>query len=178
MVPAHAEFVLEGYVDNQDLRVEGPFGDHTGVYSPADRYPTFHVTCMTHRRDPIYPATVVGKPPMEDAWLGKATERIFLPFLQMVLPEVVDMNLPVEGGFHNLAIVSIRKSYPGQAKKVMNALWGLGHMMMLTRVLIVVDADVDVQIRARCVVRAEQLGARPRRRDDARPRRRSRPRIV
>ncbi|HZZ64694.1 MAG TPA: menaquinone biosynthesis decarboxylase [Candidatus Baltobacteraceae bacterium] len=144
-VPAGAEFVLEGYVDNTDLRTEGPFGDHTGVYSLADRYPTFHVQCVTHRRNPIYAATVVGKPPMEDAWLGKATERIFLPLLQMVVPEIVDMNLPVEGGFHNLAIVSIRKSYPGQAKKVMNALWGLGHMMMLTRVLVVVDADVDVQ---------------------------------
>jgi 4-hydroxy-3-polyprenylbenzoate decarboxylase len=144
-VPAEAEFVLEGYVDNEDLRVEGPFGDHTGVYSLADTYPTFHLTCMTHRRDPIYPATVVGKPPMEDAWLGKATERIFLPLLQLLLPEVVDMNLPVEGGFHNLAIVSIRKSYPGQGKKVMSALWGLGHMMMLTRVLVIVDADVDVQ---------------------------------
>jgi 4-hydroxy-3-polyprenylbenzoate decarboxylase len=144
-VPADAEFVLEGYVDNTDVRVEGPFGDHTGVYSLADNYPTFHVQCMTHRRNPIYPATVVGKPPMEDAWLGKATERIFLPLLQMVVPEIVDMNLPVEGGFQNLAIVSIRKAYPGQGKKVMNALWGLGHMMMLTRVLIVVDADVDVQ---------------------------------
>jgi 4-hydroxy-3-polyprenylbenzoate decarboxylase len=144
MVPAEAEFVLEGYVDNEDLRDEGPFGDHTGVYTPADRYPTFHVTCLTHRRDPVYAATLVGKPPMEDAWLGKATERMFLPLLQAMLPEVVDMNLPVEGGFHNLAIVSIRKSYPGQAKKVMNALWGLGHMMMLTRVLIVVDADIDV----------------------------------
>ena len=144
-VPADAEFVLEGYVDNTDLRTEGPFGDHTGVYSLADHYPTFHVTCMTHRKDPIYAATVVGKPPMEDAWIGKATERIFLPLLQMVLPEVVDMNLPVEGGFHNLAIVSIRKAYPGHAKKVMNALWGLGHMMMLTRVLVIVDADVDVQ---------------------------------
>lgn len=145
MVPAEAEFVLEGYVDNEDLRLEGPFGDHTGVYTPAERYPTFHVTCMTRRRNPVYAATLVGKPPMEDAWLGKATERIFLPLLQALLPEVVDMNLPVEGGFHNLAIVSIKKSYPGQAKKVMNALWGLGHMMMLTRVLIVVDADVDVQ---------------------------------
>jgi 4-hydroxy-3-polyprenylbenzoate decarboxylase len=145
LVPADAEFVLEGYVDNDDLRMEGPFGDHTGVYSLADRYPTFHVTCMTHRRDPIYAATVVGKPPMEDAWLGKATERLFLPLLQLVLPEVVDMNLPVEGGFHNLAIVSIRKAYPGHAKKAMNALWGLGHMMMLTRVLVVVDEDVDVQ---------------------------------
>jgi 4-hydroxy-3-polyprenylbenzoate decarboxylase len=145
LVPAEAEFVLEGYVDNTDLRMEGPFGDHTGVYSLADRYPTFHVTCVTHRRNPIYSATVVGKPPMEDAWLGKATERLFLPLLQLVLPEVVDMNLPVEGGFHNLAIVSIRKSYPGHAKKVMSALWGLGHMMMLTRVLVIVDADVDVQ---------------------------------
>ncbi len=144
LVPAHAEFVLEGYVDNEDLRVEGPFGDHTGVYSPADAYPTFHVTCVTHRRNPIYAATLVGKPPMEDAWLGKATERIFLPLLQMVVPEIIEMNLPVEGGFHNLALVSIKKSYPGQAKKVMNALWGLGHMMMLTRVLVIVDADVDV----------------------------------
>jgi 4-hydroxy-3-polyprenylbenzoate decarboxylase len=144
-VPAEAEFVLEGYVDNTDLRDEGPFGDHTGVYSLADKYPTFHVQCITHRHDPIYAATVVGKPPMEDAWLGKATERIFLPLLQMVAPEVADMNLPVEGGFHNLAIVSIEKSYPGHAKKVMNALWGLGHMMMLTRVLVIVDADVNVQ---------------------------------
>jgi 4-hydroxy-3-polyprenylbenzoate decarboxylase len=144
-VPADAEFVLEGYVDNEDLRLEGPFGDHTGVYSLADYYPTFHVECITHRKRPIYPATVVGKPPMEDAWLGKATERIFLPLLQMVVPEIVDYNLPVEGGFHNLAIVSIRKAYPGQAKKVMNALWGLGHMMMLTRCILVVDADIDVQ---------------------------------
>ena len=144
-VPADAEFVLEGYVDNTDLRTEGPFGDHTGVYSLADLYPAFHVQCMTHRKQPIYAATVVGKPPMEDAWLGKATERIFLPLLQMVVPEIVDMNLPVEGGFHNLAIVSIKKSYPGQAKKVMNALWGLGHMMMLTRMLVIVDSDIDVQ---------------------------------
>jgi 4-hydroxy-3-polyprenylbenzoate decarboxylase len=143
-VPADAEFVLEGYVDNEDLRVEGPFGDHTGVYSLADHYPTFHVQCVTRRCTPLYAATVVGKPPMEDAWLGKATERIFLPLLQLVVPEIVDYNLPVEGGFHNLCIVSIKKSYPGQAKKVMNALWGLGHMMMLTRCLIVVDADVDV----------------------------------
>jgi 4-hydroxy-3-polyprenylbenzoate decarboxylase len=142
-VPERAEFVLEGYVDNDDMRIEGPFGDHTGVYSLADYYPTFHVTCITRRKEPIYGATVVGKPPMEDAWLGKATERIFLPLLQMVVPEIVDYNLPVEGGFHNLAIVAVRKSYPGQAKKVMNALWGLGHMMMLTRVLLVVDHDVD-----------------------------------
>jgi 4-hydroxy-3-polyprenylbenzoate decarboxylase len=143
-VPADAEFVLEGYVDNEDLRVEGPFGDHTGVYSLADYVPTFHVQCLTRRRAPLYAATVVGKPPMEDAWLGKATERIFLPLLQMVVPEIVDYNLPVEGGFHNLCLVSIKKAYPGQAKKVMNALWGLGHMMMLTRCLIVVDDDVDV----------------------------------
>jgi 4-hydroxy-3-polyprenylbenzoate decarboxylase len=143
-VPADAEFVLEGYVERDDLRVEGPFGDHTGVYSLADRYPTFHCTAITHRRDPVYAATVVGQPPMEDAWLGKATERLFLPLLQMVVPEIVDYNLPVEGGFHNLCIVAIRKSYPGQAKKIMNALWGLGHMMMLTRTLLVVDADIDV----------------------------------
>jgi 4-hydroxy-3-polyprenylbenzoate decarboxylase len=143
-VPADAEIVLEGYVDNEDLRIEGPFGDHTGVYSLADEYPTFHVTCVTHRRNAIYGATVVGKPPMEDAWLGKATERFFLPLLQAVVPEIVDYNLPVEGGFHNLCIVSIKKAYPGHAKKVMNALWGLGHMMMLTRCLIVVDNDVDV----------------------------------
>jgi 4-hydroxy-3-polyprenylbenzoate decarboxylase len=143
-VPADADFVIEGYVDNEDLRVEGPFGDHTGVYSASDLYPTLHVTAITHRRDAIYGATVVGKPPMEDAWLGKATERIFLPLLQAVVPEIVDYNLPVEGGFHNLAIVAVRKSYPGQAQKVMSALWGLGHMMMLTRTLLVVDHDVDV----------------------------------
>jgi 4-hydroxy-3-polyprenylbenzoate decarboxylase len=143
-VPADADFVIEGWVENEDLRVEGPFGDHTGVYSHADLYPTLHVTAITHRRDAIWGATVVGKPPMEDAWLGKATERIFLPLLQMVVPEIVDYNLPVEGGFHNLVIVAVRKSYPGQAKKVMNALWGLGHMMMLTRCIVVVDHDVDV----------------------------------
>ncbi len=118
MVPAEAEFVLEGYVDNDDLRDRGALSAITPAsIVPADRYPTFHLTCMTHRRNPVYAATVVGKPPMEDAWLGKATERIFLPLLQAMLPEVVDMNLPVEGGFHNLAIVSIRKSYPGHAKK-------------------------------------------------------------
>jgi len=144
LVPAEAEFILEGYVDNEDLRSEGPFGDHTGVYSLADLYPAFHVQCITRRKEPIYAATLVGKPPMEDAWLGKATERIFLPLLQLVVPEIVDYNLPVEGGFHNLAIVAIKKSYPGHAFKVMNALWGLGHMMMLTRTLVIVDDDVDV----------------------------------
>jgi len=143
-VPAEAEFVLEGYVDNAELRREGPFGDHTGVYSLADDFPVFHVTCMTRRRKPIYQTTIVGRPPMEDGWLGKATERLFLPILQQLLPEVVDYNLPVEGGFHNLAIVSVKKRYPGHAKKVMYALWGLGHMMMLTRNILVVDADVDV----------------------------------
>jgi 4-hydroxy-3-polyprenylbenzoate decarboxylase len=143
-VPADAEFVLEGYVDNSELRREGPFGDHTGVYSLADDYPVFHVTCITRKRDPIYWTTIVGKPPMEDAWLGKATERFFLPLLRQVVPEIVDYDLPVEGGFHNLAIVSIKKRYPGQAKKVMYALWGLGHMMMLTRTILVVDDDVDV----------------------------------
>jgi len=144
-VPAEAEFVLEGYVDNAELRREGPFGDHTGVYSLADDFPVFHVTCMTRRRAPMYQTTIVGRPPMEDGWLGKATERLFLPILQQLLPEVVDYNLPVEGGFHNLAIVSVKKRYPGHAKKVMYALWGLGHMMMLTRNILVVDADVDVQ---------------------------------
>ena len=144
-VPAEAEIVLEGYVDNAELRAEGPFGDHTGVYTPVEPFPVFHVTCMTRRRHPIYWTTIVGKPPMEDAWLGKATERLFLPLLQQMLPEVVDYNLPVEGGFHNLVIVSVKKRYPGQAKKVMYALWGLGHMMMLSRNILVVDHDIDVQ---------------------------------
>ncbi|MDQ2816831.1 MAG: menaquinone biosynthesis decarboxylase [Candidatus Eremiobacteraeota bacterium] len=144
-VPAEAEFILEGYVDNAELRPEGPFGDHTGVYTPTEDYPVFHVTHMTRRRSPVYVTTIVGKPPMEDRWLGKATERLFLPLLQQTVPEVVDYNLPVEGGFHNLAIVAIRKRYPGQAKKVMYALWGLGHMLMLTRNIIVVDEGVDVQ---------------------------------
>jgi len=144
-VPAEAEIILEGYVDNSELRIEGPFGDHTGVYTPSEPFPVFHVTCMTRRRNPIYWTTIVGKPPMEDQWLGKATERLFLPLLQQMLPEVVDYNLPVEGGFQNLVIVSVRKRYPGQAKKVMYALWGLGHMMMLTRNIVVVDDDVDVQ---------------------------------
>jgi len=143
-VPAESEIVLEGYVDNNELRMEGPFGDHTGVYTPPEEFPVFHVTCMTMRKSPIYWTTIVGKPPMEDQWLGKATERLFLPMLQMLLPEVTDYDLPVEGGFHNLAIVAIRKRYPGHAKKVMYALWGLGHMMMLTRTILVVDDDVDI----------------------------------
>ncbi|MDP6454476.1 MAG: UbiD family decarboxylase, partial [SAR202 cluster bacterium] len=143
-VPAHAEFVLEGYVIPGELRPEGPFGDHTGYYSPAEDYPVFHVTTITHRRDPIYPTTMVGRPPTEDFFMGKAAERIMLPILQMALPEVVDMNMPAEGAFHNLLIVSMRKEYPGHAQKVMHALWGMG-LLMLTKTIIVVDHDVDVQ---------------------------------
>ncbi|MBO8183299.1 MAG: menaquinone biosynthesis decarboxylase [Archaeoglobus sp.] len=143
-VPADTEIVLEGYVKTDELKMEGPFGDHTGYYTPAEPYPVFHVTAVTRRESPIYHATVVGKPPMEDAWLGKATERIFLPVLRMLFPEIVDINLPVEASFHNLAIVSIKKSFPGHAKKVMFALWGIG-MLSLTKVVIVVDDDVNVQ---------------------------------
>lgn len=142
-VPAHAEIVLEGYVDPAETRREGPFGDHTGYYSLVDDYPVFHITCITHRRDPIYPATIVGRPPMEDCYLAKTTERLFLPFLQTLLPEIVDINFPLEGVFHNCVIVAIRKSYPQQAKKVMHALWGLGQMMF-TKMIIVVDAHVNV----------------------------------
>jgi len=143
-VPANSDIVIEGYVDPAEpLRREGPFGDHTGFYSLADDYPVFHVTCMTHRKNPIYPTTIVGRPPMEDAFLGKATERIFLPLLRVTLPEIVDMNLPVHGVFHNLAIISIKKEYPAHGRKVMHALWGLGQMMF-TKTLIVVDHDVNV----------------------------------
>jgi 4-hydroxy-3-polyprenylbenzoate decarboxylase len=143
-VPADADFVLEGYVDPEEPLVEeGPFGDHTGFYTPKDLYPAFHVTCITRRRDPIFPATVVGRPPMEDAWLGKATERIFLPLLRMMLPEVVDYNLPVEGVFHNMAIVALDKQYPFHGRKIMHALWGMGQLMF-TKCVVVVDKDVDV----------------------------------
>jgi 4-hydroxy-3-polyprenylbenzoate decarboxylase len=143
-VPACSDFVLEGYVDPSERRMEGPFGDHTGYYTLQEPFPVFHLTCITRRKRPIYPSTIVGRPPMEDAWLGKATERIFLPLLKLVVPEIVDMNLPVEACFHNLVIVSIRKRYPGHAYKVMNALWGLGQMMFC-KCIVVVDADVDVQ---------------------------------
>ncbi|MGE5188461.1 MAG: menaquinone biosynthesis decarboxylase [Gemmatimonadota bacterium] len=143
-VPAHAEVVLEGYVDPDEVRTEGPFGDHTGYYSLADSYPVFHLTCVTRRRDPIYPATIVGKPPMEDVYLGKATERIFLPLLKKILPEVVDMNLPVEGIFHNFAFFAIDKRYPGHARKVMSAVWGMG-LLMFSKFVAVFDADVNVQ---------------------------------
>ncbi|MEN6357252.1 MAG: menaquinone biosynthesis decarboxylase [Armatimonadota bacterium] len=143
-VPANSEIVLEGYVEPDERRIEGPFGDHTGYYSPAEEYPVFHLTCVTHRKDPIYPATIVGKPPMEDCFIGKATERIFLPLIKTQIPEIVDMNLPVEGIFHNIALVSIRKRYPMQARKVVNALWGLGQMA-LTKIVIVFDENIDVQ---------------------------------
>jgi 4-hydroxy-3-polyprenylbenzoate decarboxylase len=143
-VPASSEIVLEGYVNLDELRTEGPFGDHTGFYSLDDLYPVFHVTCVTHRNNPIYATTIVGKPPQEDAYMGKAVERIFLPLMKLTIPELVDINLPIEGVFHNLMIVSIRKSYPGQARKVMNAIWSLGQAMF-TKCIIVVDEDADVQ---------------------------------
>ncbi len=143
-VPAHAEVILEGYVDPDELRTEGPFGDHTGYYSLADEYPVFRVTCVTRRRSPIYPATIVGKPPMEDVYLGKATERIFLPLLRKIVPEVVDMNLPIEGIFHNVALFSIDKRYPGHARKVMSAVWGMG-LLMFSKFVVVFDADVNIQ---------------------------------
>jgi len=143
-VPAHAEIILEGYVELGELRSEGPFGDHTGFYTMPDDYPVFHITCITHRKDPIYAATVVGKPPMEDAWMGKAVERIFLPLMKLTLPEIVDINLPAEGVFHNLMIVSIRKSYAGHARKVMSGIWALGQAMF-TKCIVVVDEDCDVQ---------------------------------
>jgi 4-hydroxy-3-polyprenylbenzoate decarboxylase len=141
-VPASAEIILEGYVERGDLTEEGPFGDHTGYYTAAEPFPVFHVTAMTMRRDAIYPSIVVGKPPAEDAWLGKATERIFLPAIRASVPEVVDYDLPIAGAFHNCAIVSIRKTYPAQARKVMHAVWGLG-LLSLTKAVIVVDEHVD-----------------------------------
>jgi 4-hydroxy-3-polyprenylbenzoate decarboxylase len=143
-VPANAEIVLEGYVDPDELRDEGPFGDHTGFYSPVDKFPVFHIICITHRKNPIYPATVVGKPPMEDCYMGKATERIFLPLLKMQFPEIRDINLPMEGVFHNAAIISIKKQYPGQGKKIIHGLWGMGQMSF-SKLIIVVDEDVNVQ---------------------------------
>lgn len=143
-VPAESQIVLEGYVAPGERRREGPFGDHTGYYSLADDYPVFHLTAITQRRQPVYPATIVGRPPMEDCFMAKATERIFLPLIKKQLPEIVDLNLPVEGVFHNLAFVSIDKRYPGHARKVMYALWGLGQMMF-TKIILVFDKEVDVQ---------------------------------
>ncbi len=142
-VPANAEIVLEGYVDSQDMRDEGPFGDHTGYYTPVGRYPTFTLTGVMRRKSPTYLTTVVGKPVLEDAYIGKAIERSFLPLLQMMQPEIVDFAMPPSGWFHGLAIVSIKKRYPGQAKKVMMGMWGMGQLA-LTKTIIVVDADIDV----------------------------------
>ena len=142
-VPAQAEIVLEGYVDPRERRLEGPFGDHTGYYSLAREYPVFHLTAVTRRARPIYPTTIVGRPPQEDYWLGKATERLFLSIIRMLLPEVVDINMPAEGVFHNLVIVSIRKRYPGHAQKVMAALWGMG-LLMLAKTIVVVSEHVNV----------------------------------
>ena len=142
-VPASAHIVLEGYLEPGERRSEGPFGDHTGFYSQPDDYPVFHVTCITHRNRPTYLTTVVGIPPMEDYYLGLASERIFLPMIRKTLPEIVDMHFPAEGIFHNLVIVSINKRYPGHARKVMNAFWGLGQLMF-SKTIVVVDKDVDV----------------------------------
>lgn len=143
-VPANAEIVLEGYVNLGELRKEGPFGDHTGFYSLEGKYPVFHVTCVTHRKDPIYLTTIVGPPPQEDYYMGHAVERVFLPVMKMQYPEIVDISMPAEGIFHNLMIVAIRKSYPGHARKIMNAIWSLGQAMF-TKVLVVLDHDVNVQ---------------------------------
>lgn len=144
-VPSDADFILEGYVDpTEDLILEGPFGDHTGFYSLADHYPVFHVSCITHRKDAVYPTTIVGIPPQEDKWLGKATERIFLPLIRLsMLPELIDMVMPDEGVFHNIVLAKIKKTYPGQAQKVMNSLWGAGQMMF-NKILVITDADVDL----------------------------------
>jgi 4-hydroxy-3-polyprenylbenzoate decarboxylase len=143
-VPANAEIVLEGYVNPGERRVEGPFGDHTGYYSLKHEYPVFHIKAITRRKNPVYPCTIVGKPPMEDCYMGKATERIFLPLLRKTLPEIVDINLPIEGIFHNFMFVSIDKRYPGQAQKVMHAVWGTGQMMFI-KFIVVFDSHVNIQ---------------------------------
>ena len=142
-VPAQAEIVIEGYVDPTDHRPEGPFGDHTGYYTPVELFPVFHVTAITQRKKPIYPTTIVGIPPMEDVWMGKATERLFLPLMRLFLPEIVDVNMPAEGVFHNLVLVSIKKRFPGHARKVIFGLWGLA-LMSLAKTIVVVDDWVDV----------------------------------
>ncbi len=154
-VPADCEYVLEGWVDPNERRLEGPFGDHTGYYSLAEDFPVLHVECVTHRERPVWPATIVGQPPMEDGWMGKAVERIFMPLIQMTVPEIVDINLPVEACFHNVAFVSIRKKYPGHAYKVMSALWGLGGLAF-TKFVFVFDSDCNVQDRDEVLFR---LGA-------------------
>ena len=142
-VPANSQIVLEGYVNLDEMVIEGPFGDHTGYYSLADYFPVFHITAMTHKKEFIYPATIVGKPPQEDCYMGKATEQIFLPLVKQIIPEIIDMNLPLEGVFHNCAILSINKTYAGQAQKVISAMWGLGQLMF-TKFIVVVDREVDV----------------------------------
>ena len=143
-VPANAQIILEGYVEPGERRREGPFGDHTGFYSLADDFPVFHLTCMTTRRNPVYLTTVVGRPPMEDLYLGKASERIFLPLIRKTIPEIVDMHFPAAGIFHNIVLVSIDKRYPGHARKIMSAFWGLGQLMF-SKCIVVVDKDVNVQ---------------------------------
>jgi 4-hydroxy-3-polyprenylbenzoate decarboxylase len=143
-VPAQAEIVIEGYIDPEERQPEGPFGDHTGYYTPIEPFPVFHVTAITRRKHPIYPTTIVGIPPMEDVWMGKATERIFLPLLRLFLPEIIDINMPAEGIFHNLVLVAIQKRYPGHARKVIFGLWGLG-LLSLAKAIVVVDDWVDVQ---------------------------------
>jgi 4-hydroxy-3-polyprenylbenzoate decarboxylase len=142
-VPADVDFVLEGFVQPGEMRPEGPFGDHTGFYTPADDYPVFHLTAITHRNDAVYPATIVGMPPMEDFYIGTASVRVFLPVFRMNFPEIVDLALPAEGVFHNMVFVSIRKQYPWQAYKIMHGLWGMGQMMF-TKYIVVVDEDCDV----------------------------------
>jgi len=143
-VPAEAEIVLEGYVEEGEMRLEGPFGDHTGFYSRAKDFPVFHITCMTHRKDPVYVTTVVGRAPMEDCYMGKAIERIFLPMIQKQFPEITDIHLPWEGAFHNCLILSIKKSYPEQGKKIIHAIWGLGQMMF-SKMIVVLDHDTNIQ---------------------------------
>jgi 4-hydroxy-3-polyprenylbenzoate decarboxylase len=143
-VPANAEIILEGYVDSEERRIEGPFGDHTGYYTLEEEFPVFHITCITHRKKPIYHTTIVGKPPMEDCWMGEAIERIFLPLMRRQFPEIVDYHMPFAGVFHNLMIVSIRKNYPGHARKVMNSIWSLPQAQF-TKCIVVVDDDTDVR---------------------------------
>jgi 4-hydroxy-3-polyprenylbenzoate decarboxylase len=143
-VPAEAEIVIEGYIDPNDHRPEGPFGDHTGYYTPVEFFPVFHITAITRRKDAVYPTTIVGIPPMEDVWMGKATERLFLPLMRLFLPEIVDVNMPPEGVFHNLVVVAIKKRFPGHARKVIFGLWGLA-LMSLAKTIVVVDDWVDVQ---------------------------------
>jgi 4-hydroxy-3-polyprenylbenzoate decarboxylase len=144
LVPAEADVVMEGYVDPAESRIEGPFGDHTGYYSLAEPYPVFHLTAMSMRRDPVYPHTIVGVPPMEDGYMGEAIEQLFLPIMKRQFPEIVDMHMPVWGCFHNLVLIALRKSYPGHARKIMHGLWGLGQAMF-SKLIVVLDHDVDLR---------------------------------